>query len=331
MNWLLQGFGRRPLACVALNLAPRRSPYGGGNQFVAQLSRALRRLGYAVRHDLHRAVDVVLIVEARDELAAFGVAEIARWRERRPQGVIVHRVNECDKRKGTSTMDVALQRANALAEHTVFLSTWLRDYHAERWFDGARPSSVVRSGADPRAFHPIGTGPPSPHEPFRIATHHWSDHPLKGFAVYAQIDAAIAEGRLQGFELSVIGRWPQDMVWRAARPQAPLAGGRLGDALRRAHAYVTASLWEPGGMHVAEALQCGLPVAYHQHGGGLVEQAAHAGVPFTDDVVSALLALRRDHTALRAAALRHAPSGELMCLEYVRLFERLLAERPARA
>lgn len=326
-SWLARLGGRGALARVALNLVPRGTPYGGGNQFVLQLARALRGLGFDVIHDLGRAVDVVLMVEARDELASFAVSDVARWREHRPVGIVIHRVNECDERKGTSTMDAQLSRVNSLADHTVFISAWLRDYHAARWFDSTRPNSVVRSGADPRVFHPLGGRLPSPAEPFRLATHHWSDHPRKGFAIYSEIDAAIADGRLPGFELMVVGRWPASLRWRSARSFEPAVGERLADLLRSAHGYVTASLSEPGGMHVAEALQCGLPVAYHLDGGGLVEQASTAGVGFTDDVVAAVVALRNDHARLRRAALEQAPSGELMCLEYVRLLHRLLAER----
>ncbi len=312
-------------ARVALNLAPRDSPYGGGNQFVAQLVPSLRRLGFEIVYELTDSVDVVLIIEARDHLASFALSEVERWRARRTQGIVIHRVNECDRRKGTSTMDAELARANRLADHTVFLSSWLLEYHQARWFDRTHPASVVRSGADSRVFHPLRASNPDDGV-FRVATHHWSDHAKKGFPVYQEIDRAIAAGDLPGFELMIIGRWPKDIQWRAARTFGPATGDALGNLLRRAHGYVTASLWEPGGMHVAEALQCGLPVAYHRDGGGLVEQAGQAGVGFQEDVLAALRELRARNPELRRQALSDPPSGELMCLDYARLIHRLLAQ-----
>ena len=53
-------------------------------------------------------------------------------------------------------MDRQLAEANRAADHTVFVSEWLRDYHAARWFDAAKPHSVIHNGADPSIFHPIG-------------------------------------------------------------------------------------------------------------------------------------------------------------------------------
>jgi glycosyltransferase involved in cell wall biosynthesis len=311
------------VARVAVNLAPRSSPYGGGNQFVDLLARQLRFQGYDVRFGLREDVDAVLVIDGRRELTTFGIEEIAALKRRRPSVVCIHRVNECDQRKASDFMDSLLARTNTVADHTVFISEWLRDYHAERWFDATRPHSVIVNGADPRVFHPLGA--PRPRSPFRLATHHWSDHPMKGFDVYEAIDAGIAEGRLPDTELWVIGRWPAGLRWRAARLFPPCRGAALADRLRQCHAYVTASRWEPGGMHYIEGAQCGLPVAYHEDGGGIVEVARRFGVGYRDSAVEAVQDLRTRWPALRLQVLQHAPSGERMAVEYRTLLERLIA------
>lgn len=164
-------------------------------------------------------------------------------------------------------MDDMLARVNVAADHTVFVSQWICDYHAARWFDRNRPHTVVLPGPDSRIFHPFGQRQPSPGSPFRLVTHHWSDNPMKGFSCYSQIDEAIADGRLENTELWVIGRWPSNLRWRAARLFQPTAGSKLADLLRQCHGYVTASRWEPGGMHVVEGAACGLPVLYHKDSG----------------------------------------------------------------
>ena len=68
---------RVPVARVASNLAPRRSSYGGGNQFVQQLSRHLMFHGYEVCYRLDKDVDCILIMDGRESLTTFNVKEIA--------------------------------------------------------------------------------------------------------------------------------------------------------------------------------------------------------------------------------------------------------------
>jgi glycosyltransferase involved in cell wall biosynthesis len=290
----------------------------------------LERRGYAAGFGLEEPVDVIVLIDPRPDLQnkAFGISEIAEYRRRHPEVRVLHRVNECDQRKGTDFMDRMLGEANRFADHTVFISEWLRDYHAERWFDRARPHSAIYNGADPRVFHPIGSRTWRPEDgPFRLVTHHWSANPLKGFDVYRQVDDLIAEGGLPGVELRVIGRWPDGTRWRAARTCAPTHGADLADRLRECHAYITASRWEPCGMHHVEGAQCGLPLLYHEDGGGIVEAGVRYGIGFRDDVGAAVESMRSRCAEYRLRVLGEMPSGERMCLEYGDIIQRLIAER----
>lgn len=325
---------RAPVGRVAFNLRPPRGSWGGGRAFVAQLADHLERRGYEVRFDLDGEVDVVVLVDPRrDATKAFGHAELAAYRRRHPGVRVLHRINECDRRKGTHFMDDLLREANAHADLTVFISRWLRDYHAERWFDTARPHRVIYNGADPRVFHPVGGATLDADGPLRLVTHHWSSHPLKGFDVYQQVDGWIAARELPAVELWVIGRWPEDIVWRSARTWPPTHGEDLARKLRACHAYLTASRWEPGGMHHVEGAQCGLPVLYHEDGGGIVEGAERYGLGYRDDVRAAIARLRREYQGLRQRVLERMPSGDRMCLEFAQAIQQLLCERgaPARA
>jgi glycosyltransferase involved in cell wall biosynthesis len=316
---------RRRRGRIAFNLAPRSSPYGGGNQFVRLLSDHLRDHGYEVVHRAGADLDAVVLVDGRPELTTFGIADVSALKRDRPSLVCVHRVNECDQRKGTAGMDELLARTNEVADHTVFISAWLRDHHAGKWFDRSRPHSVILNGADPRVFHPPCAMPPA--GPFRIVTHHWSDHAMKGFNVYAEVDRLIAQGALPGAELWVIGRWPAEIQWRSARLFPPRTGTGLAELLRQCHAYLTASRWEPGGMHFIEGAQCGLPVVYHEDGGGIVELASRFGIGFRSDVGAAITRVQAEYGGLRDRVLTDGPSGDQMCFQYRRLLERMLARR----
>ncbi|MGA1123523.1 MAG: hypothetical protein ACO3YO_02915 [Chthoniobacterales bacterium] len=317
---------REPVATVAFNVRPRSGPYGGANQWAAQLTTALRRAGYRIVFNLRPDVDLVMGTHlGLSGQLAFSWEEVADAKKRNPGLRVVQRINDNDVRKGTRQMADVLSAANAVADHTVFVSTWLRDHHSAIWFDRGRPHSVIEPGADPAVFHPIGQQPWKPGKTLRLVTHHWSDNPAKGFDVYGAIDAAIAEGRLPDCEFRMIGRWPQDLVWRAARTFPPASGPRLAELLRECHVYVTASRYEPGAMHPVEGVQCGLPLLYHADTGGTVALGERLGILLGADPVGAIAEVQRRYGELHGAVLEHPPSGDTMCTAYRCLIQRSIA------
>lgn len=318
-----------PIATVAFNMRPRRGPFGGGNQWLSQVSAYLRRQGYRVVFSLDERVDIVMGTHAGlGGALAFSYDEVREAKRRNPRLRCIQRINDNDVRKGTAGMDAELAACNKAADHTVFVSEWLRDHHSARWFDVTRPQSVIINGADPAVFHPFGNRPWAPGSPLRMVTHHWSDNASKGFDVYEEIDGLIASGRLPGVELWIIGRWPVGLRWKAARTFGPCAGRELAGLLRQCHVAVTASRFEPGAMHPVESLQCGLPLLYHGDGGGTVELGKKFGVRLSGDIPSAVEELKESYVALRRCLLRDGPSGDGMCLKYRQLIQSLLAERP---
>jgi len=318
-----------PVATVAINMRPTSGPWGGSSTFVSQLRAFLEARGWRVVYRLTPEVDAIIVIDPREDLQlkAFGMREIIAHKQRHPRVQVIHRVNECDQRKGTSFMDPLLAEANAHADFTVFIAEWLREYHTARWFDSARPHDVIYNGADAGVFHPIGQQPWRGGEPVRVVTHHWSDNPLKGFDIYEEVDRLIAAGELPGFELWVIGRWPSGIHWKSARTFPPSAGRALAAQLRACHLYLTATRWEPCGMHHVEGAQCGLPLLYHEDGGGVVEAGLRYGIGFRDNVAAALLDARDRYTELRQQVLARLPSGDRMVLAYAEIIQRLLAER----
>lgn len=305
-------------------MRPLDRPWGGGNWWLAQMVRRLADEGYDVRFDLRRAANCIVIVDPRvGGNVGFGVPEIEAYRARHPEARVLHRINECDLRKGTDEIDALLAEANAVADHTVFISEWLRDYHAERWFDLSSPHTVILNGADPAIFHPDGGAELEPRGVLRLVTHHWSDNPRKGFDVYQDVDRLLTDGEIERAELWVIGRWPDSCDWKEARTFPPVAGPELAGLLRQGHVYLTASRFEPGGMHFVEGVQCGLPLLYHEDGGGIVELGRRYGIGFRDDVGGAIAEMRERYDELRRAVLADPPSGDAMCRRYAEVIEAL--------
>ena len=315
----------RPGAKIAMNMRPIHSSWGGGNQWAGQMVRALRAKGYSIHFHLDGPVDCIVLIDPRRfGTATLGWEDVKRYKDRHPEVVCLHRINENDQRKGTEGMDALLAQANQLADQTIFISEWLRDYHAARWFDLKKPHSVIRHGADPHVFHPHGSCEWTPDTPFRLVTHHWSDHWMKGFRIYEEIDQLILDGSLPQMELWVIGRWPRTIRWRAARTFGPARGVGLARLLRSCHAYVTGSIWEPGGMHMIEGAQCGLPALYHLDGGGIVEIAEKFGIGYREDVRSAILQMKTSYQDLRRRVLQTTLSGERMCEAYQQVIQQVL-------
>jgi len=312
---------------LAISMAPTSSPWGGASPFVWQLAATMRRRGWRVQYALRPVPDVVLVIDPRMDhpKKRFGLEELRTFRRQHPGVPILHRINECDQRKGTDFMDEILRETSELVDHTVFIAEWLRDYFAAKWFDVSRPHSVIYNGADPRVYHPLGATMPQPGELLRIVTHHWSDNPLKGFDVYEKIDHLIADGELPGFDLRVIGRWPKTVQWRSAELFGPMTGPPLARRLRECHIYLTASRWEPCGMHHVEGAQCGLPLVYHEDGGGIVEAGRRYGLGYRDDPTEALREMAARWPEFRGKVLQQLPSGDRMAMDFADICVRLAA------
>lgn len=306
---------RRPI--LAISMAPTRSPWGGASPFVWQLEALMRRRGWRVQYSLRPTPDLVFVIDPRMDhpKKKFGLEELRAFRKEHPKVPILHRINECDQRKGTNDIDELLRQTSELADHTVFIAEWLRDYFAAKWFDVSRPHTCIYNGADPGVYHPFGARLPQDGEPVRIVTHHWSDNPLKGFDIYEKVDALIADGKLPGFVLRVIGRWPMSIQWRSAELFGPMTGRPLAEKLRECHIYLTASRWEPCGMHHVEGAQCGLPLVYHEDGGGIVEAGRKYGLGYRDDPSEAIQEVARRLPEFRQKVLANMPSGDRMAMD----------------
>ena len=279
----------------------------------------LRARGHRVSHRLWPWTERILLVAPRPfQNVTFDVDDIRRFKKRHPSAKCVHRINQTNLGRGTTNVDDLFRQASEVADATVFISAWVRDYFAGRWFNADRPHAVIHNGADPSVFH-ASAAAWDQRAPCRVVTHHWSDNWNKGFAAYQEVDRLIAVGELPGFELAVIGRWPKDIVWRSAKTHPAMPPRELGEQLRRHHLYLTAAVAEAGGMHHIEGAQCGLPLVYHEDGGGVVELGRQYGVGFRDDVRQAVLAARERYAELRERVLRLAPSGARMCEEYERI------------
>ena len=143
-----------------------------------------------MRFDLRRAPDCIVLVDPRvGGNVVFGADEIARHKERRPAARCLHRINECDLRKGTNEIDALLaEREPRRRPHGLHLRAGCATTTPSAGSTCSRPHPVIHNGADPAIFHPFGSATLDPGRPMRLVTHHWSDNPMKGFDVYQEVD-----------------------------------------------------------------------------------------------------------------------------------------------
>ena len=268
---------------VAIGYRIVNGPWGGGNGFVAALESALEAASHESVHDLEDPdIDLILLVDPRARVPniPFAAGAILRYLAFRNSGaVVVHRINECDERKNTRTMNRRLRLANYCADHTVFVGSWLRDLALWRHEDG-RAASVILNGADQSLFHADGYRTWDGEGPLQLVTHHWGGNWLKGFDVYDRLDRMLESPAWRGkIAFTYVGNLPKGYQFRNVRYVAPLFGPDLADRLRSHHVYVTGSINEPGGNHQNEGALCGLPLLY-RNSGCLPEYCAGFGLAF---------------------------------------------------
>lgn len=316
---------------VSLGMNLQTGPWGGGNQFGRALAEHLRQRGEEVSFDLSAPdLDAAILAEPRKRLtiSAYDDADLLRyqlWRNRR--AVVVHRVNECDERKDTAGVNARLRRANLCADHTVFVSAWLRDLHLAQGWPGAS-HGVIRNGSDTAVFNPEGFRPWDGRGPLRIVTHHWSDNWRKGFDIYTRLDRLLGSEPFRGaFRFTYIGNLPRGLELEHTEKVAPLAGRELAERIKQSHLYLTASLNEPGSNHQNEAALCGLPLLYLQSG-SLPEYCEGFGISFTpEDFEDKLWSMRREYQHWADRMPRYPYTAERTCRAYHELLQGLADRR----
>jgi hypothetical protein len=264
---------------ILINRNIVQGPWGGGNNFVKSLYEELQIKGYSLVHTLKEDIDLIIMIDPRYDESRISINEISSYKRNHPKVKILHRINECDARKNTNDIDRLLLVSNQIADETVFISQWLRDYFIEKGFN--KRSHVIYNGCNSSHFYPKkNLENKKVKTPIKIVTHHWSDNWMKGFDAYKYLDK-LCEAQPEKYQFTYVGRYSKEYSPKFTNLINPLHGKELGDELRKHDVYVTASRFEPCGMHHIEGASSGLPVIYHKDGGGIVEGCLSHGVSFS--------------------------------------------------
>lgn len=258
---------------IFFNRVPRYEPYGGGSHFVTAMCEYLKKKGHEVVFELDEAVDTIFMIDPRSGDIGYSINHILSFKEHFPNVKILHRINECDARKNTEGLDRILIESANRSDKVVFISNWLKEYFENLGFEKNK-GTVIYNGCKLNHFYPVENK--KPNKKIKLLTHHWSDNWMKGFDLYSKIDEWLSDSSLD-FEFTYVGRYSKEYTPKNTKIIHPLHGKELGEELRKHDIYVTASRYEPCGMHHIEGAASGLPVIYHKETGGIVELCSKHG------------------------------------------------------
>lgn len=249
---------------ILINRKPiYNQPWGGGNNFVKAFVNYGSLRDHKIIYTLEDDIDCIFMQDPRSSELGISANEIVKYKLENKNTIIVHRVNECDVRKGTDYMDTLLKSCSIYSDITLFVSKWAKEYHNKfGWC--CKNQHVLYNGVDKEVFKPnekIDNGK------VNIVTHHWSNNEMKGFDIYRKLDELVKVD--ERFTFTYIGR--EDGTLLNTKIVKPLFGKELGRELGKYDIYISASRFDPGPNHILEALACGIPTYAYIDGGGCLE------------------------------------------------------------
>jgi len=322
---------REQIIKVSLGMSLKKGPWGGGNQFGHAMSNKLKQEGWNITYDLKdRDLDIIILIDPRKQSssATYSHRDIEYYLKYiNPKAIVIHRINECDERKGTSGVNNQIINGNRCADYSVFISSWLKSLYDKQGINNDN-SSVVFNGADSKIFYAKDRIERKKNVELRLVTHHWGANWLKGFDIYDQLDQMLSQNKWRDLiSFTYIGQLPQNFNFNNAKYIEPLSGIELADELRRHHVYLTASRNEPAGMHHIEGALCHLPLLYVESG-ALPEYCHGFGISFTPEYFEEKLLEMMDnydHWISKMPSYPH--TAQKMCGEYYTLFTKLVENR----
>jgi len=263
-HWLVWG------AKIVMVNEFRPAPYGGGNQFLGALRKALISRGQSVGVN-HRGW------HTRVALFNSFNFDFERIRTFRDLGLrMVHRVDGpiSAYRGRDRELDEKIWQINHdVADATVFQSEYSLSKHREMGLQFTCPV-VIPNACDDTIFFPPPARRPLAGRRVRLITTSWSDNPMKGGDVYRWLDENLDFSR---YEFTFLGRTKE--VFRNIRVLPPVPSRPVADMLRQQDVFITASCNDCCSNALIEALACGLPAVYHDSGGSR-ELVGDAGYGF---------------------------------------------------
>jgi len=264
---------------ILINRQIKNGSWGGGNNFVKSFVQYFSLMGHNVVYDFNdiqnTPIDILFVQDPRPcpELS-ISINDIVYYKQKyNINAKIIHRVNECSKRKNDSSIDPLLVESSKFTNTTIFVSNWMKQHHINKeWY--CKDTHVAYNGVSRGIYTPSNKKLSNSNSKINLVTHHWSNNYLKGFDVYEKVDKFVAQHT--DFTFTYIGR--HNNTFNNTKIIPPISGKKLGHELSKYDVYISGSRFDPGPNHILESLSCNLPTFVHKDGGGAVEFAGKENV-----------------------------------------------------
>ncbi|MHA1758624.1 MAG: glycosyltransferase [Promethearchaeota archaeon] len=302
---------------IYFNDKVKHEPWGGGIHFLSALVEFLKKKRFKVTFKLKKNIDIVFLIKNNRELDS----NLLRYLKKNPRTKVLQRINISDISKKINFQDKLVLKINKFADETVFISNWLADYFIKKGFN--RPYHVIYNGCNTNFFYPLKNKKFNP-SLIHLVTHHWSTNWMKGFDIYSKLDQLL--DNRNDIKFTFIGRYSKKYIPKNTVLIKPLYGKKLGDELRKHDIYLTAARWEGCGMHHIEGASCGLPVLYHQDGGGINESCKNYGIEYNDitSLLEGLSILSKNYVEYKNKIPYEFLSMKRCCEDYFKILNEMV-------
>lgn len=266
-------------------MKPKNTSSGGGVFFVRDLVNYFQQNNYTITYQFEKNIDLIFIIDPRkNSTNHISIDMILEYKNMYPNVKLLYAVNECDiKREVSINLEPLIIKCILNCDHIVFISKWLKDYYFEKYnkikTKFINNHNVINNACDQNIFYQKENKQINKNK-IKIVTHHWSNNYFKGFEIYNKLDQLLP--LLKNIEFTYIGNYNNRYIPKNINYFPPKCNINLANEIRKHDIYLTASLYEPGGIHQLEGMSCGLPVLYRENGGGIKESVKNAGEEFND-------------------------------------------------
>jgi hypothetical protein len=263
---------------------------GGGCFFVKNMVDYLNTQHpgeFNIVTSLEPNIDLIFMIDPRKNMTnMFSLDDIMKYKQNHPNCKTLYAVNECDiKREVNINLEPLILKTIMFCDHNIFISKWLKQYYYDKYpfiQQKINNAEVIFNACDLNHYYPDRNRKLNKNS-IKLVTHHWSDNYFKGFEIYNKLDQLLGKDEYKYIQFTYIGRYNTNKyVPRNLNYIPPISGELLGNELRKHDIYLTASLFEPGGIHQLEGMASGLPILYRENGGGIKESVRKAGEEFKD-------------------------------------------------
>ena len=239
-------------------------PGGGGNQFLRLLKKEFQNRGVYTNAE---EADFILFNSHQN------VSKVIELKQKYHNKIFIHRIdgpirlyNNMDDHRDC----LAYTTNRFIAHATVFQSEWSRQNNYCLGLNRNAFETVILNASDTAYFYPIDKEAnrkrieeiQTAKRKIRIIATSWSSNIKKGFETYAYLDMHLDWNQ---YEMTFVGNSP--IEFNNIKYVEPLTSKALGEALREADVYISASQKDPCSNSVIEALNTRIPVICLNDGG----------------------------------------------------------------